>query len=307
MELVPGVVTVIPMGEHYEEHTLNPPRAARQGRRRLAAEGAVNHEDSEVALPLGDQETEVEMEEDGDSDVIDIEEHNEVIEEDGVDEALLLRAEIMQEYASAGIQQQEAEPSRAQGQEVAMEAGGASSSSAGPVAPLEPEMAAVQASSSNADIPAAPPPPPPPPPPEQARARKGGPRAHVGMAEEEVRLPNGRIAFHQSKQSFEATCRVHVGCVLSRTKHGRKVRGMAEKQGGRPLGFLSLWLQKATEYESSALHKNKDLWATYSHEARSAARRDLGTITGAQRLLALEKPKANADDPDEPLDLLGME
>ena len=288
---------------------LNPKLARRHAvrrRRRVEEDPSVMPPALEEGVEPGDavemQEQEIEEEQVSDSDFA---EDEETMDQGLVDDDLLLRAEAMQEFVLSQREDQKAtqQPEDARAIHVG-HAAGISSSAEQPVSQHVAAVDAIQPEPVNnleeerQD---------PEPPEEPKIVRRGGPRAEVAMAEVEVRLANGRIAFHRSKCSFEATCKVHVGCVLSRSQNGRRVKGYGEKQGGRPLGFLAHWLSKASDFDNAADHKHKPFWAGYTHGERSAARQSLALSSAGQRLLALEKPKGSPDDPDEPLELLGLD
>ena len=110
----------------------------------------------------------------------------------------------------------------------------------------------------------------------------------------------GKVAFHHSKASFEATCFLHPQCVISRTSHGRPVRGHG-LVAGRPLGFLACWIHHATSCADKTAHWERDGWRThFSLEARQAARRALLELPGGTALAANERPRGpgEADEPD---------
>eukprot|EP00971_Amphidinium_carterae_P352131 6492445-Amphidinium_carterae.2 len=115
----------------------------------------------------------------------------------------------------------------------------------------------------------------------------------------------GRISFHQSKQAFEAHCSQegHFNCVLTRSAQGRRGRG-GQRAGGRPLGFLCMWLRDGHLHDTKSMHWEKEFW-TWSYEERAAAREALAQSEEGRALLALERPK-DADEADEPLTLRGM-
>ena len=73
----------------------------------------------------------------------------------------------------------------------------------------------------------------------------------------------GSIAFHESKEGFEARCWRHRGCVMSRTAKERRGR----PGQGRPLGLLAAWVMCADDASSKAQHTDK-AWAraTFTYE-----------------------------------------
>eukprot|EP00971_Amphidinium_carterae_P165207 3274929-Amphidinium_carterae.6 len=139
----------------------------------------------------------------------------------------------------------------------------------------------------------------------QTAVRSTPVRGFVGCASAGIVCPEGKISYHESKRSFEAVCRQHKGCVLTRSADGRKVKGHAEKVGGRPIGFLMAWLQKADHTASKAEHWSQTAFSV-TYADRVAARERLQTFTGARELLDYEKPKVSDADPDEPVSLLGI-
>ena len=117
----------------------------------------------------------------------------------------------------------------------------------------------------------------------------------------------GKIAFHQSKQSFEATCfnHRHGHCVLSRTCKGRALRHVGVV-AGRPLGFLVCWILQSGACDSKAQHWDKDTWKeVFSLEARQKAREQLMGMPGGPTLAAHERARA-AGEPEEPTTLEGL-
>eukprot|EP00971_Amphidinium_carterae_P291983 5796253-Amphidinium_carterae.3 len=140
---------------------------------------------------------------------------------------------------------------------------------------------------------------------DPAAVRSTPVRGVVASASAGIVCPEGKISYHESKRSFEAVCRLHKGCVLTRSADGRKVKGHAEKVGGRPLGFLMAWLEQAEHTSTKAEH-----WCTttfnFTYAQRVVARQRLEGFTGATDLLQYEKRKQSVADPDEPLSLLGI-
>lgn len=131
---------------------------------------------------------------------------------------------------------------------------------------------------------------PAPPPPLAAPE----PRAR-SSASAMVALPFGKIAYYDSKKSFEAICRNpdHGKCVLTRSARGKQVAGKPSR-AGRPLGFMAAWLQKAGDLGSKEEH--------WSHEAmhpsraeRIAARATLKQLHEGPELLSFERPKAEGE------------
>ena len=115
----------------------------------------------------------------------------------------------------------------------------------------------------------------------------------------------GKIAFHHSKGSFEATCFCHNQCVISRTANGRHVRGHG-LVAGRPLGFLACWVQHAALCDSKAQHWDKDVWrATFTQAARLTARRELLELPGGTALAANERAMSPGEG-EEAENLLGL-
>eukprot|EP00971_Amphidinium_carterae_P352859 6492754-Amphidinium_carterae.5 len=299
VELIPGIVVVRPIPGQEAENILNPSRRQPKARaKRVAQQTQSDPGSAEVAGDIVDEAfVDLFGDESPEEQEPDLEEE---MDEQQLEEMLLLRAEAMEEL-TLQVQQKVKKEKHDKGkttQAKQMQASGgvvsssstahpATASSSEPVQLEEVPMASVE-----------------PDPPAIAEntvlARVGGFRTIVGPAEAEIKLPNGRIAFHTTKQSFECRCDVHPSCVLTRGKAGRKVKGYEDKQGGRPLGFMALWLAKAKEYDSAIMHKEKAFWSLYTHEDRAVARASLAETAGGRSLLELEKPKAHASDPDEP-------
>ena len=115
---------------------------------------------------------------------------------------------------------------------------------------------------------------------------------------------HGRISYHANKDAFEAHCRHHPQSVLSRTARGKR-----NKDGlvaGRPLGFMSKWLQWGADCPSKKDHWNAAEWARlFTHEERENARASLYLLRGAEHLFAKERMKEDGES-EEPLLLTGL-
>eukprot|EP00971_Amphidinium_carterae_P190589 3782324-Amphidinium_carterae.1 len=109
-----------------------------------------------------------------------------------------------------------------------------------------------------------------------------------------VEYPHGRIAYHESKQGFEAVCTRHPGCSLSRTARAKKRKSTGPPVGGRPLGLLAHWIQD-TSATSKAEHKEPSRFLGYSVAAREAARADMLTRAGGTELQSYERPPAEGE------------
>ena len=266
----------------------------RQRQPRASSVGVVSPEAPEFDTAEG-QERETEEQEEEDESMAE-----EFAEEEAVISAnldLFLRAEAM------GPLSHSFDP------EVGGSKGGASSSSQVPTSALElvqPENPATNVGlevfegSASAEVPgeAAPP---------EAIPKampKAFARGQVVTAAAAVYVEGGRIAFHISKGSFEATCQVHHRCVLSRTSTGRTSRRRDGHLGGRPVGFLCCWLKAASQHRSKEDHCNKTNWA-FSQAERLAARTELKALASGRDLLSHER-ELNADEPEEPATLAGM-
>ena len=73
--------------------------------------------------------------------------------------------------------------------------------------------------------------------PDAVPRRRGASRVGAADALAVVFMQGGRIAYHLSKDAFEATCYQHPNCNLSRTAKARR-----SGAGGRPCGLLATWL-----------------------------------------------------------------
>ena len=158
----------------------------------------------------------------------------------------------------------------------------------------------------NLEVPNAAAPPPPAPLPEADVAAPAVPQPLVGAharfaAVGKVRLEQGIIAYHASKNAFEATCFRHRDrrCIVSRT--AASGRGHA----GRPLGFLMCWL-RCDVPTSKAEHVDRALCRSFSHAARLAARRELAAMPEGDVLLAFEREKKEDEADSEPESLSGI-
>lgn len=135
-------------------------------------------------------------------------------------------------------------------------------------------------------------PPPPPPPPSEEQPRRGHRRQGAGVGSAIVVFRWGKIAFYESKNSFEAVCRnpAHGKCVLTRTAKARATAAGQMPKGGRPLGQMAAWL------EQGGLPDKAAHWAAAvvnpSRAARSAARAAMAQ--NGPELLAFERPRNEA-------------
>ena len=102
-------------------------------------------------------------------------------------------------------------------------------------------LAGESTSSSSTDL--APMPPPPTPPPEHHRVRGAAARRSAIGALASVEVDGGFIAYY-SKGVFEANCKTHDSCVVSRTVSNLIDRTLGRPRGGRPLGVMVAWLSK---------------------------------------------------------------
>eukprot|EP00971_Amphidinium_carterae_P224126 4447366-Amphidinium_carterae.1 len=124
--------------------------------------------------------------------------------------------------------------------------------------------------------------------------KRSGVRGALQAALAEVRLPSGRIAYHETKESFEAVCSRHPGCTLSRTCKPRRGQNSAGfPKGGRPLGLLAAWL--ACDCDSKATHRARAQLESLTHDLRAAARYGLSEVDGGLALLSLEREQADGE------------
>eukprot|EP00971_Amphidinium_carterae_P351421 6492107-Amphidinium_carterae.3 len=118
-----------------------------------------------------------------------------------------------------------------------------------------------------------------------------------------ARVEGGTIAYHHSKEAYEAICSCahHGKCVLTRSAraHKRGQKPGEDPRGGRPLGFLLMWLRDGCKHTSKASHWDKSHW-TYSHADRLAAREALANSDEGRDLLSFERPRG-PNEPPEPV------
>eukprot|EP00971_Amphidinium_carterae_P350898 6491798-Amphidinium_carterae.2 len=123
-----------------------------------------------------------------------------------------------------------------------------------------------------------------------------------------IQLDNnlGKIAYHRSKDAYEAHCPCHARCVLTRTCKGKKkVRGTASAQG-RPLGMLVAWLQMGEGATSREAHWDKAKWIDgLSLDKRRAGRQLLKDMRESHVLFPFERPLLPGEE-DEPVDASGL-
>ena len=273
-----------------------PPPRTRRGARAGQQEGAGASADTSVAEawamvqapslePNSDEESEVELEDDWEGDL-----ELDPLLEDGPDADLVERA--LDAVLEGGAEDMDAEAA-------GLAVGNGDEPALGDVAEA-PEPALVEAalplegSPAEAMAPA-----------EHAPARPGreAPIERVA-AECSVDLP-GLGAYHHSKRAFEAHCHCNHGkCVLSRTSQPPAQAGQVGR--GRPLGFMTCWLQHGPACDSKAAHWDKDAWrANFSQQLRLEARGFLLGWPGAEALFACERVLADGED-EEPPSLQGL-
>eukprot|EP00971_Amphidinium_carterae_P014722 290724-Amphidinium_carterae.6 len=117
-------------------------------------------------------------------------------------------------------------------------------------------------------------------------------------------FPGGRLAYHSSKESFEAVCSCHHRCVLTRTARGRRTKGSACLTAGRPVAFLIAWLNLGTLVHSKQEHMDRNRW-NFPHLQRSFLRELLKESQEGRDMLALERAQ-EAIELEEPETLVGL-
>eukprot|EP00971_Amphidinium_carterae_P006185 121802-Amphidinium_carterae.1 len=124
---------------------------------------------------------------------------------------------------------------------------------------------------------------------------------HPALAE--VLLPNGRIAAHLSKSSFECVCHRHEQCGFSRTQLSKKKQGTTV--AGRPLGLMAAWLAVAGDFPDKESHTDKSWWeATLTQTVRANWRQQIQEMASGHELLEYERDVV-AGEAEEPVSLLG--
>ena len=107
-------------------------------------------------------------------------------------------------------------------------------------------------------------------------------------------VPGGKITYYSTKSFYSGTCSnvAHGRCVVSRSAEpGRRACQ------GRPLGFITAWLQQGETLATRAEHWNRTTWP--SHAQRARAREDLTQWSGGAELLLFERP-LRPDEATEP-------
>ena len=149
------------------------------------------------------------------------------------------------------------------------------------------------ASSSSTDAPPLPPPAAPLPKMGEASRTSTGALATV-------ELEGGYIGYYQ-KGVFEAVCRKHNSCVVSRTVSAKQDKSLGRPKGGRPLGVMAAWLSKHSECASK-----EDHWQYHNflcgHDERMLHRLDLQGTAAGRRLLSFERPQSAVEPSPEPDD-----
>ena len=140
---------------------------------------------------------------------------------------------------------------------------------------------------------------------EQLGANFRGPDVGSRMATEIfIKLPNGRVSFYPTRNNFEAVCKVHHRCVLTRTCNAKSGAG-SETKGGRPLGFLCGWLDIANMFDTKEQHMSKNMWQReLTQEVRMQHRAQLCLTTEGMELLGCERMLAS-EEAEEPTTLVG--
>jgi hypothetical protein len=176
-------------------------------------------------------------------------------------------------------------------------------------APVEDELAIMDAESSESgpedeEPPGAPPPPPPAPPPPVAEPRAFHGRV-AALTSVRFGANNCSISFYASDNRFEAVCRnvnhLPMGkCRLTRTLPLHD-DGVSAK--GRMLGLMMAWLilGDCDDVGNKADHTNPFLIIGIGYEDRVHARDFLKTLAGAEDLLACERPLRDGES-EEPVD-----
>eukprot|EP00971_Amphidinium_carterae_P178721 3545194-Amphidinium_carterae.5 len=80
-------------------------------------------------------------------------------------------------------------------------------------------------------------------------------------------------------------------------------KGVATRIGGRPLGFLSLWLARGASFDNKDDHICKDVLRSYSYADRLAARHKLLSSPSGRELATFERQC----EPDEDIEPAGMQ
>ena len=115
----------------------------------------------------------------------------------------------------------------------------------------------------------------------------------------------GHIAYHVSRQAFEARCILHPGCSLTRTSKGRHSSAMGIV-AGRPLGLMSAWLLAADAHDTKESHVDTSWWPEQlSPDAREAGRVHLLTLDGGPELAEFERAPVEGEG-EEPATLAGL-
>eukprot|EP00971_Amphidinium_carterae_P335544 6471461-Amphidinium_carterae.3 len=85
-------------------------------------------------------------------------------------------------------------------------------------------------------------------------------------------VEEGKLSYYDSNQCFEAVCRYHQKCRLTRTAIGKRAQKAGSQSGaGRPIGFMLCWLKLGATTNSKEEHFLKASWQ-FSHAERSSTR-----------------------------------
>eukprot|EP00971_Amphidinium_carterae_P062437 1235665-Amphidinium_carterae.2 len=108
----------------------------------------------------------------------------------------------------------------------------------------------------------------------------------------------GRIAYYNSKHSFQASCSRHAGCTLTKTSLSKN------GTSGRPVGHLCAWLRMPAASKADHLDTTR-IKAHCTLLVRQAARLHVQSLLGGPSLLACERLQRQ-NETEEPLTLAGL-
>eukprot|EP00971_Amphidinium_carterae_P281578 5590228-Amphidinium_carterae.2 len=136
--------------------------------------------------------------------------------------------------------------------------------------------------------------------------RAGTLRGLHGVADSVIYIAGSKISYYSNKGMFVADCKAHPHCNMTRTASAKKGKGTAIC-GGRPVGFLAMWLQCGLEVDcdSKAKHKDRDYVRAHCTLAKRREQREAlqATVAGID-MLQYERGK-EVDEQSEPEDLSG--
>ena len=139
-----------------------------------------------------------------------------------------------------------------------------------------------------------------PQPPTPASTPTRGPDAGVRQTSTaRVEVGTGTIAYYSNKGAFQATCRVHKQCALTRVGSRARVQPALPAKG-RPLGLMAAWLLAGGGHPTKEAHMA--CLRGLNYDMRKAAREELLRHAAGVEVAGYERPSSSVHDEPELLD-----